>query len=337
MAAGVSLLVFVTTALAGVFPAFYFGLHKRQQQPLTSTRSLLNIFLLLHTLYYLYQVIVLPPVNIYTRLKVPVNTTADSIRALLIQQSDTGDLPKPLETLLRHLGSYDVKTYYIRFGHAVVSGCDYCQTFDEFGMFAFPAALISYLCTAAVIGLVTILGSGRENYRTLAVAAVACAFVAETYYILTVPIEIHPDGRSVIMWHDNLYTARRLFFLVLPLFVHMLPASASAAATNPTLATVRVTEQALARVQLLHMLRGATMRVPLLRERAAAWWSAEAQEGAWVREDAGVQELARKLNLGFDDNGDDPAASQLRTQARNHVGVLKGSFAPSEYWRVAPT
>jgi hypothetical protein len=114
MAAGVSLVLFATTAAGLIVPWFYFGIHKAPGRPLTSTRSLLNIFLLLHSLYFVYQLIVLPPLNIYTRLKIPLNTPADAIRSILIQQSDTGDLPKPLETLLKHLGSFDVKTYYVR-------------------------------------------------------------------------------------------------------------------------------------------------------------------------------------------------------------------------------
>ena len=114
MAAGVSLVLFLTTAVGVIVPWFYFGIHKAPDRSLTSTRSLLNILVLLHSLYFLYQIIVLPPVNIFTRLKLPVNTPADAIRSILLQQSDTVDLPAPLETLLKHLKSFDVKTYYIR-------------------------------------------------------------------------------------------------------------------------------------------------------------------------------------------------------------------------------
>ncbi|KAJ7484369.1 hypothetical protein FB451DRAFT_969572, partial [Mycena latifolia] len=295
-----------TTAAAVIAPWFYFVIHKAPGRPLTSTRSLLNIFVLLHSLYFLYQIIVLPPVNIFTRLKIPVNTPSDAIRSILIQQSDTGDLPKPLETLLKHLGSFDVKTYYIRFGHSVVSTCDYCLSFDDFGMFALPRALLSYIWATAVIGLVTISNSGHERYRTLAVAIVAGAFCLEAYYISTVTIQIPPnDEESVFMWHDNLYLLRRLFFLLLPPVVHILPPSASAAAlVNPTLTAMRTAEQTAVRIQLLRLVRGAVMRVPDLRARAVAWWTDEAREGAWVREDDAVRDLARKLGTGFDEGSD---------------------------------
>ncbi|KAJ6572118.1 hypothetical protein B0H19DRAFT_936254 [Mycena capillaripes] len=335
MAAGVSLVLFLTTAAGLIIPWLYFGIHKAPARPLTSTRSLLNIFLLLHSLYFLYQIIVLPPVNIFTRLKMPLNTPIDAVRSILIQQSDTGDLPPPLDSLLRRLGSFDVKTYYVRFGHSVVSTCDYCLSFQEFAMFALPGALLSYIWATAVIGIVTINNSGHERYRTLAVAAVAGAFCVEAYYISTVTIEIPKDDKPVFMWHDTLLLLRRLLFLILPALVHMLPASASAAAlVNPTMGAMRTAEQTALRLQLLRLMRGAVMRVPDLRARAVAWWSDEAREGEWVREDEGVRELARKLNSGFDEGGSDgEGAGPLRTTARNTVTALKTGFAPSEFWR----
>ncbi|KAJ7089191.1 hypothetical protein B0H15DRAFT_839823 [Mycena belliarum] len=335
MAAGVSLALFLTTAAAVIAPWFYLAIRKAPDRPWTSTRSLLNIFVLLHSLYFLYQIIVLPPVNIYTRLKIPVNTPADSIRSILIQQSDTGDLPKPLETLLKHLSSFDVKTYYIRFGHTVVSTCDFCLSFDDFGLFALPRVLLSYITATAVIGLVTIANSGHERYRTLAVAVVAGAFCLEAYYISSATIQIPKDDKPVFMWHDNLYLARRILFLVLPPLVHILPQSASAAALiNPTLTAIRAAEQTALRIQLLRLMRGAVMRVPDLRARAVAWWSEEARQGTWAREDAAVRELARNLGNGFDEGSDEKAAGPLWTTAHNSVAALKGGFTPSEYWRV---
>ncbi|KAJ6606687.1 hypothetical protein B0H10DRAFT_2075222 [Mycena sp. CBHHK59/15] len=260
------------------------------------------------------QIIVLQPLNVFTRLKIPLNTPADAIR----------NLPKPLETLLKHLGSFDVKTYYLwPLGR---STCDYCLSFEEFGLFALPRTLISYIRETAVVGLVTISSSGRERYRTLAV-----------YWISTVSIKIPKNDEPVFMWHDNLYRLRQFLFLVLPPLVHILPPSASPAAMmNPTLAAIRAAEHNAMRLQLLRLLRGAVLRVPALRTRAVEWWADEARDGAWVREDEGVQELARKLGTGFDEGSNGEGVGPLRTTARNTVAVLKGGFAPSEYWKVPP-
>ncbi|KAJ6491255.1 hypothetical protein C8R47DRAFT_1045038 [Mycena vitilis] len=335
MAAGVSLVLFTTTAAALIGPWYYFSIHKAPGRSLTSTRSLLNIFILLHTLYSAYQLIVLRPTNIFALLKIPLNTPVDAIRSILIQRSDTGDIPAPMDMLLKRLGSFDVKTYYVRFGHSVVATCDYCLSFEEFGMYALPRALLSYIWEATVIGIVTIYNSGRERCRTLAVAAVAAAFCLEAYYISTVTIEIPKDDKHVFMWHDWLYFIRRLIFLILPPLIHMLPPSASPAAlANPTIAAMRTAEQTALRLHLLGLVRGAVMRVPDLRERAAAWWSAEAREGDWVREDDAVRELARKLNCGFDEGGSDgEGAGPVRANARATVNALKMGFAQSEFWR----
>jgi hypothetical protein len=119
----------------------------------------------------------------------------------------------------------------------------------------------------------------------------------------------------------------------------MLPPSASAAAlVNPTITAMRIAEQTAVRLQLLALVRGAVMRVPDLRARAATWWTDEAREGDWVREDEGVRDLARKLNNGFDEGGSDgEGAGPLRSTARNTVTALKTAFTPSEYWRVSPS
>ncbi|KAJ7931290.1 hypothetical protein B0H13DRAFT_1959733 [Mycena leptocephala] len=280
-----------------------------------------------HSLYFLYQIIVLPPVNIFTRLKIPLNTPTDAIRSILIQQSDTGDLPAPLAMLLKHLGSFDrPKSPPGQFGHSVVSTCDYCLSFEEFGLFALPRVLLSYVCAVAVIGIVTINNSGP--------------FCVEVYYISTIAIEIPKDDKPVFMvLARQLLLLRRLLFLILPPLVHMLPPSASAAAlVNPTVTAVRAAEQTAVRLQLLAFVRGAVMRVPDLRARAAAWWADEAREGDWVREDEGVRDLARKLNNGFDEGGSDgEGAGPLRSTARNTVTALKTAFTPSEYWRVSPS
>ncbi|KAJ7192973.1 hypothetical protein GGX14DRAFT_593529 [Mycena pura] len=171
--------------------------------------------------------------------------------------------------LLRNAGTRHSTLKYITtrssqtlrgYGHQVVSTCDYCRSFNEFGMFALPQALLSYIWAAAVIGIITVNNSGRERYRTLAVAAVAGAFYLEAYYIATAPIEIPKDDRKVFMWHDNFLLLRRLLFLLLP------PARAHA----PTFCTAM-------RLQLLHLSRTAVMRVPALRTRAA-----DAREGEWT-------------------------------------------------------
>ncbi|KAF7318294.1 hypothetical protein HMN09_00338100 [Mycena chlorophos] len=363
MAAGVSLAAFLATAIGVIVPWFYLSIHRAPGRPLTSTRSLLNILLLLHTLYVLFQIIVLPPDNIFKRLHLPLSTPVDAVRSFLRQKSDTGRLPASLDTLLRHLQSYDVKTFYVRFGHRVVATCDYCHSFNDFAMFALPDAMLSYIWAATVVGLVTINNTGHERYRTLAVGAIAGSFAVEAYYIATSPIEIPKDDGGVFWVRGHAHfavvpsltrihtaTSGTIRFCCsakpcsssCPYSCTSSPASPTAPLLNPTVNATRLAEQALLRMQLLRLTRGAIMRVPLLRTRAAEWWEGDARDGQWVREDKAVQDLARQLGSGFDDAGgnsdsEDVVVAPLRANARNAVTTLRTGFLPSEFWKVPPS
>ncbi|CAK5272780.1 unnamed protein product [Mycena citricolor] len=347
MPAGASLAAFIVTTLALVVPWYYFVLGKRPISTAPRLTLLTNIFVLLHSLYYIYQLIVCPPTNIFKSLRLPLATPVDVMRSILLRQSDTGELPAQLETLLKHLGSFDVKTFYVRFGHEVVSACDYCRTFDEFALFALPKILAVYIYAAATIGIVTIVGSGHERFRTLAVSAIGGAFCFEIYYIATVAVEFPKDERtSVVWWHDRLLLLRRLLFLALPPLISALPRVHTAIALSPTATALRTAELAFTRMKLLRLTRGAIMRAPLLRARADAWWAAQAQEGTWVREDAAVQDMARRLGTGFGDEDEDEddgsgsesgGAGPLRAKAQESVASLAAGYAPSEFWRMAPS
>lgn len=73
-----------------------------------------SLFLLAHTLFILYYVLVAKPDNLFEVFKLPVNTSPESIRALLIQHSETGIIPGHFEALLKKLGSFDMRVLYVR-------------------------------------------------------------------------------------------------------------------------------------------------------------------------------------------------------------------------------
>ena len=58
---------------------------------------------------------------------------------------------------------------------------------------------MGYVKEAVVAGAITIRGSGRERWRAWAVALIAGAFIAESYWITTAPIALPNDGRDVFM------------------------------------------------------------------------------------------------------------------------------------------
>ena len=52
---------------------------------------------------------------------------------------------------------------------------------------------------AALAGLLTMRGTGRERWRTYVVGALLCAAGLEAYWIATVTIDIPPNGLDVFM------------------------------------------------------------------------------------------------------------------------------------------
>lgn len=83
--------------------------------------------------------------------------------------------------------------------------------------------------------------------------------------------------------------------------------------------------QTFSRIQLLKYTRGALARTPELQDAAGAWWAKGRQEGEWVTEDQEMQELAKKLQLDIEEDG------ELRAKARSIVESLKVGYQPSQF------
>ncbi|TCD62691.1 hypothetical protein EIP91_006550 [Steccherinum ochraceum] len=273
------------------------------------------------------------PPNLFQRLKIPVTMPSDSIRALLLHKAgldSDATLPKPLESLISRMPSFDFRTFYVRFGQSVLQDCEYCTSYDEFALYALPGPLLEYIRETAVIGLITIRGSHRERWRTYAVVAVVCAAIMEGYTTAVQHVRIPKDGLNVFMLHDNLWICRQLLFLVLPLIVHATrPSPPLAADPNTALLQVQSNLQAaVTRLTSLKYMRGAVMRDPSLRTTSTEWWGKQRAQGETIREDEAVQRMAEKLGyafVGVDEKGEE---AHLKKNARAAVDALKAGLAP---------
>lgn len=112
--------------------------------------SILLVALLIHSLFILYTLILVPPPNLFSALHIPLNTPTDAIRALLLKRSH---LTQDLEFLLKRLASFDTRALYPRFGHNVLATCTYCQSFGDFVLYALPRPFLAYLREIAFIGV----------------------------------------------------------------------------------------------------------------------------------------------------------------------------------------
>ncbi|KAF8133300.1 hypothetical protein EV363DRAFT_1325861 [Boletus edulis] len=300
----------------------------------------------LHTILVLSNLAVHRPQNLFTRLRIPINTHVDRIKSLLMREvgfntmGEPGaivippEIPKDVETLLIKLGVHGSRDIYVRFGQRAIQTCSYCSSITDYTILVLSGILLDYLRTATLLLLLTTNINGRQRWRTNVLGALTCAFLAEVYVFASasaVPLE--KDAQTAFMWHDNLFLARNILFLVLPAFIQMLPAIYPPPPASVALAAVlgRL-ERTLPRAQLLRYFRPAILRHPHTRERAVEFWTKDAADGAAARSNPNVQMTASKLGFGFaspvssGDNGGQE--SLLRVNARMAVQSLKPLFMP---------
>ncbi|KAJ8474593.1 hypothetical protein ONZ45_g15898 [Pleurotus djamor] len=332
-----SLNTYAISALLIAGPWLYFtGRSRHHPTPnAPPIRPYVSLVLLLHTLYLLYKILVTPPSNIFTSLKIPLNTSTDQIRAILAQHAGLdltqGDVfPKPLELLLKRLSLFDHRKLYVRFGQYVLQTCEYCTTFDEFALYALPQHVLSYIHEVTILGLVTIRGTQRERWRTMAICAAIAGGLSEIYWLYTVPVSVPRRGEKtdVIMWHDTLYFIRQICFIAVPLIIHLLPASPNQSAIAAIPNAIQLSERALTRLHLIKYMNGSILRTPALRKQAEKWWDEEKKEGEWIRGDEEVRRLAHENGFGFGPFGEEGEVGKLRANADQALqGLLREGLA----------
>jgi hypothetical protein len=79
-------------------------------------RRIISILVLANAIYILYSLLLRPPPNTFSDLRIPFTTPAPTIRALLLQRTEphTDHLPVDVETLLAKFESFEVRTMYAR-------------------------------------------------------------------------------------------------------------------------------------------------------------------------------------------------------------------------------
>ncbi|KAG5353433.1 hypothetical protein J132_11256 [Termitomyces sp. J132] len=275
----------------------------------------------------------------FKALQVPLNTPTDTIRALLLQKSDTPEVGAEFDELLKRMSSFESRSLYLRFGHNVITTCSYCNSFQDFALYFLPRPIMSYLREAAFVGLTT------TRRRRTAVTTLFLMFVMEMYILFTVEIKILwgdiAQPSFTIWWHDLVLNIRHILFILLPLVVCYAPniqipfISGPAPSSNvDTSALLVQTHQTMNHLlPVIHLVKygqAAIMRVPELRERASSWWEEEARVGAWIRgdgvEDTGsrpsVRGVARGLGTSFDEGGEGVEEGKLRTSAKVMTKIL---------------
>ena len=86
----------------------------------TTRDQVLSLLLLIHTLYTLHALLVAQPPNIFKLLDLPPNVAPDYLREELVGRLGGGEqnvttIPPYLDTLLKRLGSMDMRLLYFRY------------------------------------------------------------------------------------------------------------------------------------------------------------------------------------------------------------------------------
>ncbi|KAH9477466.1 hypothetical protein JR316_0009681 [Psilocybe cubensis] len=192
----------------------------------TRTEQLVSTTILTHTLYMLYCLFVSPPQNVFTSLGVPMSAAPEELRVKLAERFGSEEhVPEYLRVLVKRLGLMDMRSLYIRFGHDVLTTCSYCQSFDDFALYAFPSSLLEYVREIAFVGLLTLPKTPTAHFRPVGLGVLLAALLIEAYWVLTVPVLITPRGSdtTTTMWHDTFILIRHTLFLLLPLITTLAP------------------------------------------------------------------------------------------------------------------
>ncbi|EJD54844.1 hypothetical protein AURDEDRAFT_110298 [Auricularia subglabra TFB-10046 SS5] len=256
-----------------------------------------------HSVYILHKVTMHPPLNIFTALRVPLTTPAATLRKMLLQQAQppSETLPQPLEELLIKLSSFDVRTLYIRLGHATIQGCEHCATPDEYQLVALPRPVLEFVREALFAGLLTSRALHKRHWRPWAVGVLAVFLLFERYVLATIHIKLPSHGLGVTMVHDRLWYWRQTLFFFVPIALYVLPArTPGVSAVDHIAATTQSLNHIIRNSQMLELNRAAALRTPLLREQLTDHWAGEQQAGDWARNDPAVRAEAEKVDMSVD-------------------------------------
>lgn len=111
--------VYLFTAVAVTLPLLiYLRQQNNGSRPEASYEHYLTIFVVLHTLYILHTLILCWPLNLFSRLHIPLNASPDTIRSTIVRRAGldaNARLPQSLEHLLTRLSSFEMRILYVRF------------------------------------------------------------------------------------------------------------------------------------------------------------------------------------------------------------------------------
>lgn len=136
-------------------------------------------------------------------------------------------------------------------------------------------------------------------------------------------------------WHDRAWYTRQLFFLLSPIFLHLLPYGYHP--LSPLLSlppTLHSFESTLASLQLLEHVRAASMRDESLRANVGEFWENEARQGEHARTDEELVQEASRMGMGYAGGGDTKLAEGAKAAVESMIAMLSSGSGSRSTTRV---
>lgn len=141
--------------------------------------------------------------DLFTRLRLPINTPTDNIRSALLTQRPVEFIPRrnvahsspgradavtshplfspELDRTLQRIDTFEIRLAYARLGHNAISSCEWCTTREDYILFAAVGLSLAYVALLCMVGVVT----EAPERRKRRVWAAAIVIVAATVDVLS--------------------------------------------------------------------------------------------------------------------------------------------------------
>ncbi|KAF8191147.1 hypothetical protein BJ912DRAFT_1058397 [Pholiota molesta] len=125
------------------------------------------------------------------------------------------NVPPHLNLLLKRLGLSDLRSFYIRFGHEALATCEYCHSFGDFALYAFPGPCLNIFAKSP---------SNTTQITNCALSAAGARCTPRGSHVRSVLDPHRPSHVSQqLLPKSNVVLLRHTLFLLLPLLLTLLP------------------------------------------------------------------------------------------------------------------
>lgn len=181
--------------------------------------------------------------DLFTRLRLPINTPTDTIRSALLTQrppefippshqaasstpgrADAATshplFPPELDRTLQRIDTFEIRLAYARLGHNAIASCDWCTTREDYVLYAAAGWSLSYIALLCMVGIMTEAPERRKR-RAWAAGVVIAAAAIDVF--LTGFVKGTMRRGDHVHYHVRAQRLRLLLHIIIPTILFILP------------------------------------------------------------------------------------------------------------------